>query len=92
MKKAIKEVLQIRELMKAKGITREEMAVRLKMTTASITNVTHHKTNPSLEILYNISIVLDCDIRELFVSTKKVKSETNISEAKKHLQKALELL
>jgi transcriptional regulator with XRE-family HTH domain len=87
-----RKILRIKELMNQKGISRQEMANRLTMTTASVSNITSEKTNPPLDLLFNISVILDVDIRELFVSTKGNKSETDILEAKKHIQKALELL
>jgi transcriptional regulator with XRE-family HTH domain len=85
-------ILRVKELMKEKGISREQMATRLSMTTASISNITSEKTNPPLELLLAISEVLNVDIRELFVSTKGKTNESSISEAKLLIQKGLDLL
>lgn len=84
--------LRVKDLMKEKGISREEMASRLGLTPASVSNITSEKTNPTLEQLHAMSVILDIDIRELFLPTKGTVSPGEIDEAKRLIKLGLQKL
>ncbi|MFS2519775.1 helix-turn-helix transcriptional regulator [Bacteroides xylanisolvens] len=55
--------------------TSKWLAETLKMNPATISRWCSNKTQPSLDTLSDIANVLDVDIRDLLVPTKKVKTE-----------------
>lgn len=86
-------VLRIKEIMNLKSISRDELARRVEVTTATISNITSEKNFPTITLLLKIAHELDVDVRELFVSTKGTSvSQTEIEEAKELLEKSLKIL
>ena len=63
-------LLRIKELIKLKGITSKELANRVEVTPASISNIINGNSFPKPELLISIANVLDVDVKELFISTK----------------------
>mgnify|MGYP001071995799 CR=1 FL=1 len=81
-------ILRIKEIMKEKGIGREELANGVDVSLATISNINNEKNYPSFRLLIKIAKYLDVDVRELLVATKP----GNVDDAKKHLEEALKLL
>lgn len=63
-------LLKIKELIKLKGITGKELANKVEVTPASISNIINGNSFPKPELLVSIAAVLDVDVKELFISTK----------------------
>lgn len=85
------DLIRIGYFMKLNNITREDMALKLGVTSATVTNIVHNKTYPSVHVLLKCSEIFDIDIKELFNSTKKSKGD-DVNEAKQLIKKGLELL
>jgi transcriptional regulator with XRE-family HTH domain len=85
------DLLKVGYYMKLNGISREEMATRLNLTTASITNITSGKTYPSIDLLLKIAEMFNLDIRDLFVPTI-VNYTDQLEEAKSLIKKGYEIL
>lgn len=85
------ELLRIGYFMKLNGVSRDEMATRLNLTTASITNITSGKTYPSVDLLLVIAEMFNLDIRDLFTPTK-VNYNDQLQEAKSLIKKGYEIL
>lgn len=64
------ELLRIKELLKEKGITSKDLADKLDVTPATVSNINNGNHFPKPDLLLKIAEVLDVDIRELFVPTK----------------------
>jgi transcriptional regulator with XRE-family HTH domain len=86
-------VFRIKEIMNLKSMSRDELAKRVDVTTATISNITSEKNFPTISLLLKIAQELDVDVRELFISTKGTSvSQTEIEEAKSLLEKSLQIL
>ncbi len=85
------DLIRIGYFMKLNNITREDMALKLDVTSATVTNIVHNKTYPSVHVLIKCSEIFDIDIKELFNSTKKSNGD-DVNEAKQLIKKGLELL
>jgi transcriptional regulator with XRE-family HTH domain len=64
------ELLKIKELLKEKGMTSKDLAEKLEVTPATVSNINNGNHFPKPELLKKIAEVLDVDIRELFAPTK----------------------
>ena len=64
---------RIKEVLKDQGRTQTWLAEKIQKSYVVVTNYCNNHTQPSLPILKKIAEVLDIDIRELLVSTKKAK-------------------
>jgi len=62
---------RIKEILKDQGRTQTWLAEKIEKSYVIVTNYCNNHTQPSLPILKKIAEVLDTDIRELLVSTKK---------------------
>ncbi len=69
-------ILKLKELLKEKGMSGKELAEKVEVTPASISNIVQGNSFPKPELLKQIAEVLDVDIRELFVPTKETETET----------------
>lgn len=69
------ELLRIKELLKEKGITSKDLAVKLGVTPATVSNINNGNHFPKPELLEKIAEELDVDIRDLFYPTKETKTE-----------------
>jgi transcriptional regulator with XRE-family HTH domain len=85
------DLLKVGFYMKLNGVSRDEMATRLNLTTASITNITSGKTYPSIDLLLVIAEMFNVDIRDLFTQTK-VEYSNQLEEAKSLIKKGYDIL
>lgn len=86
-------VLRIKEIMNLKSMSRDELAKRVDVTTATISNITSEKNFPTITLLLKIAQELDVDVRELFISTKGTSvSQMEVDEAKDLIEKSLKIL
>jgi len=69
-------ILRLKELMNEKGITGKELADKVEVTPASISNIVQGNSFPKPDLLIKIAGVLDVDVRDLFQSTKPNEAET----------------
>lgn len=56
----------ITQLRKKKGLTQEELALRVGITRAYLSNIENGKYNPSLDVALKISKVLERTIEKIF--------------------------
>ncbi len=57
-------------VLKDRGRTNIWLAQRLKKHVNTISKWIHNDQQPHLDVFYDISVLLECDIRELIISTK----------------------
>lgn len=62
---------RIKEVLKEQGRTQTWLAEKIRKSYVVVTNYCNNNTQPSIQVLTEISQVLDVDIRELLVSTKE---------------------
>lgn len=87
------EVFRIKEIMNLKNMSRNELAKRVNVTTATISNITSGNNYPTITLLLKIAKELDVDVRELFIPTKGTSiTQTEVEEAKALLEKSLQIL
>lgn len=89
--KKIDDLLRIGYFMKLNNISREEMAERLNVSLATITNIANDKTYPSVHVLVDCAEIFDIDIKELFITTK-ISKDDDVNEAKNLIKRGLDLL
>ena len=61
---------RIKEILKEQGRTQTWLAEKIGKSYVVVTNYCNNNSQPSIQVLADISKVLDIDIRELLVSTK----------------------
>ena len=61
---------RIKKVLKEQGRTQTWLAEKIGKSYVVVTNYCNNNTQPSIQVLTDISQVLDIDIRELLVSTK----------------------
>lgn len=71
-------VLRLKEVLKLKGVTGKELAEKVNVTEASISNLAKGDSIPRKDLLLKIANALDVDVRELFNSTKEAEIETQL--------------
>jgi len=69
------EILRLKELLKEKGMSGKELAEKVGVTPASISNIAQGNSFPKPELLLSIAKVFDMDVRDLFRPTKETDSE-----------------
>jgi putative transcriptional regulator len=62
---------RIKAVLAEKGITNRELAAELDKTEATVSRWCTNDIQPSVETLFQIAQILQVDVRELLVSTKK---------------------
>ncbi|UOB17490.1 helix-turn-helix transcriptional regulator [Abyssalbus ytuae] len=62
---------RIKEVLVIKGISQKELAAQLGKNPNTVTAICNNKSQPHLKDLKRIAKILDVDIRELLVPTKK---------------------
>ena len=62
---------RIKEILERKGVSQTDLAHRLGKTFNMVNLYATNKVQPPIPILYKIAEILDVDIRELLVSSKK---------------------
>lgn len=68
---AKKEINRIKKVLVEEGKTNKWLAEKLNKTTPTVSRWCTNDMQPSLETLVQIAEVLEIDVRELLVSTKK---------------------
>ena len=63
-------ILRIKEVLQENNLTGKELAERINVTQASVSNIVNGNSFPKPETLLKIAEALDVDVRELFISTK----------------------
>lgn len=61
---------RIKEILKEQGRTQTWLAEKIGKSYVIVTNYCNNNAQPSIQVLTDISKILDIDIRELLVSTK----------------------
>ena len=61
---------RIKEILKEQGRTQTWLAEKIGKSYVVVTNYCNNNSQPSIQVLTNISKILDVDVRELLVSTK----------------------
>ena len=69
-KKITMNILRIKEVLLENNLTGKELAERINVTQASVSNIVNGNSFPKPETLLKIAEALDVDVRELFISTK----------------------
>lgn len=86
-------ILRLKEIMKEKGVSREELAQKVDVSMTTISNISTEKNYPTLPLLLSISEALEVDIREMFIATKgNVVTRKEATELRELLSKAIKLL
>ncbi|MFA7272518.1 MAG: helix-turn-helix transcriptional regulator [Crocinitomicaceae bacterium] len=86
-------VLRLKEIMRDKGLSREQLASAVDVSITTISNISTEKNLPSLSLLIAIAEFMDVDIREMFVPTKESNvTIEELNEAKFLIEKGLSLL
>jgi transcriptional regulator with XRE-family HTH domain len=62
---------RIKEVLDDRGIKQKWLAEKLKKSYNMVNSYVQNRRQPSLEILTEIAAILDVDVRELIVATKK---------------------
>ncbi len=62
---------RIKEILKEQGRTQTWLAEKIDKSYVVVTNYCNNNTQPTIPVLRKIAKVLDVDIRELLVPTKK---------------------
>ena len=62
---------KLKELRKNKGITQEELAIKLGVTRQTINAIENEKYNPTLELAINLAKFLKIPVEELFIIENK---------------------
>ncbi|GGG29280.1 hypothetical protein GCM10011344_32660 [Dokdonia pacifica] len=82
-------IIRLKEVLKKKGVTGKELAEKVGVTAGSISNISNGSI-PRSETLVKIAQALDVDIRELFVSTKKNKTDNEkLKDAVRNIQEVI---
>ncbi|WP_046758801.1 helix-turn-helix transcriptional regulator [Kordia jejudonensis] len=79
-------ILRLKEVLKEKEMTGKDLAEKVEVTPASISNIVQGNSFPKPELLLKIAQTLDVDIRELFHPTKE--NSTTLED----IQKAIDTL
>ncbi len=69
-------ILRLKEVLKEKEITGKDLAEKVGVTPASISNIVQGNSFPKPELLVKIANTLDVDIRDLFYPTKPIENPT----------------
>jgi len=86
------EVLRLKEIMKLKGISRDDLAQKVNTSKTTISNISSEKSLPTIKLLLELSEALDVDIREMFVPTKGSVVQSEVEEAKNLIELGLNKL
>jgi len=69
-------ILRLKELLKQKELSGKDLAEKVGVTPASISNIVQGNSFPKPELLLKIADTLDVDIRDLFIPTKENENPT----------------
>lgn len=79
-------ILRLKEVLKEKEMTGKDLAEKVEVTPASISNIVQGNSFPKPELLLKIAETLNVDIRQLFHPTKE--NSTTLED----IQKAIDTL
>jgi transcriptional regulator with XRE-family HTH domain len=87
-------VLRLKEIMKEKGVSREELAGKVGVSMTTISNISTEKNYPTIPLLLSMAVALDVDVREMFVPTKKSNSlsELDLNQLRTNLKDCLSII
>ena len=63
---------RIKELLEARGMSQTELAHRLGKCFNTVNLYAANRVQPPVAVLYRIADILDVDVRELLVASKKI--------------------
>lgn len=69
--------VRLREVLSEKGVTSAELAGRVGVSKATVSNLINNKTMPSLDTLEKIAEALGVEVWELFVSKNNLNEQQN---------------
>ncbi|MGB5821439.1 MAG: helix-turn-helix transcriptional regulator [Saonia sp.] len=64
------DILRLKEVLNEKGISGKDLAEKVGVTPASISNIAQNNSFPKPDLLLSIAKELDIDVRQLFRPTK----------------------
>lgn len=70
------EILRIKELLSEVKMSGKDLAEKIDVTPASVSNIVQGNSFPKPETLLKIAEVLNVDVRDLFISTKESATES----------------
>jgi DNA-binding XRE family transcriptional regulator len=86
-------LLRLKEIINIKGISRDELASKVGVSSTTISNISSEKNLPTIQLLLKIAEALEVDVRELFIRTKGTSvTQSEVDEAKKLIKKGLDIL
>ena len=86
-------VLRLKEIINIKGISRDDLASKVGVSSTTISNISSEKNLPTIQLLLKIAAALDVDVREMFMPTKgNAITQMEVEEAKVLLEKSLNIL
>ena len=85
-------VLRLKELMRLKEFSRDELASKGGVSATTISNINSEKNLPTIQLLLSIAEALDVDVRDMFESTKGSVSQSEINEARELINAGLSKL
>lgn len=86
-------VLRLKEIINIKGISRDDLANKVGVSSTTISNISSEKNLPTIQLLLKIAEALDVDVREMFMPTKgNAITQMEVEEAKVLLEKSLNIL
>lgn len=62
---------RIKEVLKAQGRSQTWLADKIGKSYVVVTNYCNNNNQPSIKVLRDIALIIDVDVRDLLVSTKK---------------------
>ncbi len=77
-------ILRLKEILKEKGITGKDLAKKVGVTQATISNINNDVHFPTSDLLLKIAETLNIDVKDLFHSTKETKPIHLIMDNKLH--------
>lgn len=84
---------RVKEWMVKRGMSRSELAEKVKVSETTITNVCVERAMPSMQLLFDIAKVLDIDVRDLIAPTKgNSYTQEQVDKAKELLIQSLDVL
>lgn len=86
-------VLRLKEIMKEKGVSREELAGKVGVSMTTISNISTEKNYPTIPLLLSMAEALDVDVREMFVPTKgSVLTDSEINSLREVFQSGMKII
>ncbi|CAG5082964.1 helix-turn-helix transcriptional regulator [Parvicella tangerina] len=86
-------ILRLKDIMKEKGVSREDLANKVGVSMTTISNISTEKNYPTIPLLLSMAEALDVDIREMFEPTKGgIISQGEANELKRILNEGLNIL